>query len=68
MEFRRHMRLSLSTALCLVTILGLVIALWQAWTHEPDVLYLHLYSNRYDITSMGDLPPPPRDWQCSAPN
>ena len=36
---------------------------------EPSAsktLYLHLFSNRYDITSMGRLPPVPREWQCIA--
>jgi hypothetical protein len=33
---------------------------------ESKILYMHLYSNRYDITSMEDLPPPPREWQCIA--
>ena len=36
---------------------------------EPSAsktLYLHLYSNRYDITSMKQLPPAPREWQCIA--
>ena len=60
------MRFSLSTALLLVTIVSLAMALWLEWTREPDVLYLHLYSNRYDIHSMGDAPPPPRNWQCIA--
>lgn len=35
-------------------------------SREPKVLYLHLYSNRYDITTMRGLPSPPRDWQCIA--
>ena len=33
---------------------------------ESKVIYLHLYSNRYDIATMGDPPSPPRDWQCIA--
>lgn len=57
------MRFALSTILLLVTISGLSFALWMERTRKPDVLYLHLYSNRYDIYSMGKLPPHPRDWQ-----
>ena len=33
---------------------------------DSKVVFLHLFSNRYDINSMGKLPPPPRDWQCIA--
>ena len=34
---------------------------------KPEILYLHIYSNRYDIHTMNsDLPPAPRDWQCIA--
>lgn len=33
----------------------------------PRPLFLHIYSNRYDIYSMSsDLPPPPRPLECIA--
>lgn len=37
-------------------------AAWDA----TETLNLHLYSNRYDINSMGAIPAAPRDWQCIA--
>ena len=67
MRSLNRMRFALSTLLLLVTLFGLTIALWLEWTRKPEILYLHLYSNRYDISHpVGKLPPPPRDWECIA--
>jgi hypothetical protein len=70
----RHKRMRNRTT----TLLGLIASALLAFAaaiapasradqpRESKTLYLHLYSNRYDITSMGKLPPAPRDWQCIA--
>jgi len=60
------MKFNLKTVLLFVTIICLAIALWLERARTPDVLYLHLFSNRYDIHSMRGAGSPSRDWQCIA--
>ena len=57
------MKFNLRTVLVFVTITCLAIALWLEKARTPNVLYLHLYSNRYDIHSMRAAGSTPRDWQ-----
>lgn len=49
----------------IASLLGLCVVAPGSNGDRNAALYLHLYSNRYDIHSMSSkLPPPPRDFQC----
>lgn len=57
---------SMRNVLCSViaSLLCLCVVSPDSDDDKDAVLYLHLYSNRYDIHGMSsDLPPPPRDYQ-----
>lgn len=58
------MRYRLSTLFLVIAIVGLILGWHLDRSRKPELLYLHLYSDRYDIYRMGDLPPTPREWQC----
>lgn len=61
------MKYPLFSLLLVATLVGLAIALWLERSKAKEPVYLHLYSNRYDIESMtSDLPKPPRPMQCIA--
>lgn len=51
--------------LTIASLLGLCVVAPGGNDDGNATLYLHLYSNRYDIHSVSSkLPPPPRDFQC----
>lgn len=61
------MKYPLFSLLLVATSVSLAIALWLERSRPTENLYLHLYSNRYDIYSnTSDLPKPPRPMQCIA--
>lgn len=57
------MKSRVSWIAALLAICAGVAVLAAVWPRSQPVLYIHVYSNRYDIESMGDLPPHPRPWQ-----
>ena len=63
-ESAGRLRFSILNIFLLTTIAGLTIALIAEYRQSPAVFYVHLYSNRYDIASMGDELP--GKWECIA--